>query len=110
MSTILRSDSQSTWVLASEWSAAAFVVISPQSRAESLSVCAMVSCRLPASMIVCSHSFFSHWARSLKQYCDASASPVCAHVHNYSAFAVRQLESESWRTTFVLGADAWSSA
>jgi hypothetical protein len=52
--------------------------------------------------------YCSSWTAPLRAYCAAYSTPASVHVHNYSAFAVRQRVVEESEVVFVLGADAWS--
>jgi hypothetical protein len=111
MSTVLRSDAQGEWLLASEWCAPAAETSKSRPRFMFLRrlkrdgcSCIAAAVQLP-SPIDC-----SGWTTALQAYCAASAEPVSVHVHNYSGFAVRQCGSGKSDVKFVLGADAWSSS
>ena len=129
MSTLLRSDAQGQWLLASEWCAAAAETLKSRPRfiflrrlrRDGCSCISPTPLPLPLLLLLQLHLAAaaaqlpspvvrSGWTTALQAYCAASAAPVSVHVHNYSGFAVRQTGSGKSDVKFVLGADAWSSS
>jgi hypothetical protein len=105
MSTILRSDAPAAWLLASEWcvkrptfdtSCSSFLCAS----AEGCCLLEVFDLRLKL--------YCSLWTAPLQAYFSACSLPASVHLHNYSAFAVRQSFAKESDVTFVMGPDAWS--